>query len=288
MGQTLRVVPACQAELSPTDRFLRSWTPRAPNQLESHLYDNGHTFRLRIGKTEWFEVDPDAGVIAAPDRDDPLRREQHVWGIPSALCFLNRGDLALHAAAVEVDRSALLLAAPGGSGKSTLAAAFLRAGHRLLSEDLSCVQPGTPPSVVPGPAMLRLRRDIVQGLGSVPGEPVRETRDRVTYALPSAVRGDCGPVALKGIVFLFPSPAEMRLERMGAAQAISHLWTLSLQIPTEAHKKFVFESIVQLASRVPSWNLYRPLSIRELPAAVELISLTCLDPDSVGLAPSLL
>lgn len=281
------MVPSSQRGLSPTDRLLRSWTPRAPDQVGSHLYDNCHTFRLRIGKTEWFEVDPDAGVIAAPDRDDPLRREQHVWGIPSALCFLNRGDLALHAAAVEIDRSALLLAAPGGSGKSTLAAAFMRAGHRLLSEDLSCVRPAPLPSVVPGPAMLRLRRNVLPGL-PVPGESVRETADRITFALPRALRGDCAPVSLRGIVFLFASSGEMRLERMPAARAMSHLWALSLQIPTEVHKKFVFETIVQLASRVPAWNLYRPLHIGELPDVVDLISLTCLDPGSVGLAPSLM
>lgn len=275
-GNVLRIVPSQQAELGSHDHLLRKWTPRASHQREACLYHNGSTFRLRVGHAEWYEVDPAACVISAPDPDDSLRREQHLWGIPAALCFLERGDLALHAAAVEVNRSAVLLAAPGGFGKSTLAAAFVRAGHRLLSEDLSCVRPTATPSVVPGPAMLRLRRDVVQGLRLAPGEPVRESADRITYALPSGPRGDCTPVLLRGIVFLHASPAAVRLERMPTAQAMSHLWILNLQIPTQTHKARLFAGVAQLASQVPVWNLYRPMRIEELPAIVERISLVCL------------
>ena len=285
-GEMLRVVACRQGEPGPQDRLLREWTPRAPHHLEAQLYHNGRTFRLRVGDAEWFEVDPVARIIAVPDPDDPLRREQHLWGIPAALCFLDRGDLALHAAAVEVDRSAVLLAAPGGFGKSTLAAAFLQAGHRLLSEDLSCVRPAADPSVVPGPAMLRLRRDTVENLRLAPGEPVRETNDRITYALPPELRGDCTPLSLRGIVFLHPSPGEVRLERMPSAQVVSHLWILSLHIPTETHKTRVFAGVAQLASQVPVWNLYRPMRLQELPRVVERISLTCLGRGEAGQAAS--
>ena len=56
------------------------------------------------------------------------------------LCFRARGDTALHAAAVEVDGQAVVLGAPGTFGKTTLAAAFHAAGHRLLSEDTTCIR----------------------------------------------------------------------------------------------------------------------------------------------------
>src|SRR4029450_8669179 len=75
------------------------------------------------------------------------------------LSFLSRGDISLHAAAVEVGNGAVILGAPSRFGKTTLAYAFQQAGHRVLSEDLVCCRPSTC-DVIPGPALLRLRPDV--------------------------------------------------------------------------------------------------------------------------------
>ena len=45
-----------------------------------------------------------------------------------------------------------------------MAAAFHRAGHRVLSEDTTCVRLGPEQAVVPGPAMLRVRHDVAAEL----------------------------------------------------------------------------------------------------------------------------
>lgn len=47
-----------------------------------------------------------------------------------------RGVTALHASAVEIDGRAVAFAADAGMGKSTTAAAFARAGHRVLTDDV--------------------------------------------------------------------------------------------------------------------------------------------------------
>src|SRR5918992_1328313 len=130
----------------------------------SSLYESDGTFSLWIQDSGWFRVDPRSPAIEIPTTPSGRRRENRVWGIPAALCYMARGDQAVHAAAVDVDGSALLLAAPGRFGKTTLAGGFLRLGHRLLSEDMSCVRSGTPPEVIPGPAGLRLRRDVYESI----------------------------------------------------------------------------------------------------------------------------
>jgi len=56
----------------------------------------------------------------------------------SVLTFLDR--MPMHAAAIERDGTALLLAGPSGSGKSTLTYAAARCGFRVLAEDLVFVQ----------------------------------------------------------------------------------------------------------------------------------------------------
>ena len=79
------------------------------------------------------------------------RREARLFGLPAALCFMTRGDVAVHAAAVDVDGSALLLAAPGRFGKTTLAAAFAGEGFRLLAEDTACYRSIPRPIGAPRP-----------------------------------------------------------------------------------------------------------------------------------------
>lgn len=51
-----------------------------------------------------------------------------------------KGKLALHANAVQLGESCILLAAPSGSGKSSTTAALLKAGAALLSDDITCIE----------------------------------------------------------------------------------------------------------------------------------------------------
>src|SRR4029453_8171040 len=116
--------------------------------------------------------------------------------------FLPRGALPLHAAAVDLDGSAILLAAPGYHGKTTLAAAFLGAGFRILTEDIACCRVGELPTLFPGPAMLRVRRPSYERLEFPGTRVVAEEPGRVHLALEGSARGDGTPVPLRGIVLL--------------------------------------------------------------------------------------
>lgn len=49
------------------------------------------------------------------------------------------GKFALHANAVQLGGSCILLAAPSGAGKSSTTAALLKAGATLLSDDITCI-----------------------------------------------------------------------------------------------------------------------------------------------------
>ena len=60
----------------------------------------------------------DAPLLTMPLGVEPVRREERLWGIPAALALIRRGDVAVHAAAVEIDGRALLFAGPGRFGKT--------------------------------------------------------------------------------------------------------------------------------------------------------------------------
>lgn len=62
------------------------------------------------------------------------------WGLNWVISSHAHESLVIHAAVVERDGEALLLAADPGSGKSTLCAALVQAGWRLLSDELALVE----------------------------------------------------------------------------------------------------------------------------------------------------
>ena len=98
-----------------------------------------------------------------------------------------------------------------------MAAAFHRAGHRVLSEDTTCVRLGPEPAVVPGPAMLRVRHDVAAELELPSVRRVGESDDRVHYALVDP--GDCEPVPVRAVVFLDASAGAGGARARGAADA---------------------------------------------------------------------
>jgi hypothetical protein len=259
--------PAAEGE-GADDVLLIEWRPTAGLPLEARLYSDGRAFRLWIAGGGWFSVDPARRRIEVP-ADGGLRTEERLWGIPALLSFRARGDLPLHAAAVEVDGGAVLLAAPRTFGKTTMAAAFHRAGHRVLSEDTSCVRLGPETAIVPGPAMLRVRRDVAARLELPRARRVGEDDDRVHYALREP--GDCEPVPLRAIVFLHEAAGPAGLEPVEQPEAIRDLWALSFRLPMEHDVADSFTGVVDLAASVPSLRLRRPLDLAALDDHVALV-----------------
>jgi hypothetical protein len=254
------------------DELVLDWAPPL-NPFRAKLFASGGTFRLWVEDAGWFSIDPAERTITVPDSHDPLRREERVWGLPALLCFVHRGDLPLHAAAVEVDGQAVLLAAPGRFGKTTLAAAFAAAGHRVLAEDLACVRIGDDRTyLIPGPAMMRVRRDASPHI-TIPGALGASGGDhRIHVALDARHRGDCEPLPVRAVVLLREDVAEIRFDRAPVSRAIPDLWSLSFHLPTEEDRARTFAGVADLASGVEVWDLARPLRYEALPDTVAAIT----------------
>ena len=252
---------------------IREWLPRKENPFHGRLFREEAGWRMWIEGLGSYHIEPSATRIEVPRAVPPIPREERLWGIPAVLCFLQRGDHSLHAASVEIRGRAVAVGAPGRFGKTTLAAALVDAGRRLLSEDSTCIrldQRGV--SVVPGPAMLRVRRDSQRPV-AVPGTTiVDEDDERVHLAITEDRRGDGLPVPLDAVVFLRPAEdGAPRLERIAPEEAIADLWALSFHLPTDEDRARCFDRIVRLASSVPIWNLHRPLRLELLQETVRAL-----------------
>jgi HprK-related kinase A len=126
----------------------------------------------------------------------PLPREQAAamleWGMN--WCIHNHAHtwLIIHAAALEKDGRAVILAAPPGSGKSTLCAGLALRGWRLMSDELALV-------TLDAKSILPLARPI-----SLKNQSIEVVR---SYD-PSVVLGGAARDTVKGTVALMKPPAE--------------------------------------------------------------------------------
>jgi len=271
VGETIDISASSSGEDAPEGELLVKWRPTAERPFEVRLFRTEPGHRVWIPDSGWYGVDTDARTMTVPDDADEVRREERLWGIPAILFLLARGDLPLHAAAVEVDGQAVVLAAPGTFGKTTLAAAFLSAGYRLLSEDLTCLRLGEEPQVVPGPAMLRVRRDVAEQIEIGNVHRLAESEHRVHFAVDAALRGDCAPLPLRAIVLLRIADDGYRIEAASSAAAVRDLWNLAGTLPTDRDRTHSFTAATELVRSVSVWNLHRPLRYAELPNTVEFL-----------------
>ena len=275
VGATSLRISEIEGVDEPVDEPMRRWIPTRDHPFEATLHDDGGRFKFWVKGTGWYLIDPHVPEIKVPRGADPVWREERAWGFPAALCFIARGDLPIHAAAVDVGGRALLFAAPGRFGKTTLAAAFLRRGYRLLSEDISCCRLGDPAVVIPGPAMLRVRHDAYEHLDLASTTVVASDDDRVHLALEDGVRGDGEPVPLAGILLLRKGDGPTTVERVTPTDALQDLWALSFKLPTDDDRARSFAGVTQVADRVPIWNLQRRLRYDELDRVIDLVIDTC-------------
>lgn len=275
-GHPLEILSSLHHAPSQAMHLIGEWTQLPGSRPFARLYQQNSDYWLQTVGNRWTLIEPAVPRIVLPPDDDPARSEEHVWSIPVALCLLHHRDLALHASAVEINGRALLLVASGGAGKSTLAAAFAAAGHRVLSEDVTGVRPDSAPAVIPGPAMLRLRPEVMAHL-TLPGSRViRTLPSRLTLVL-DGPRGTCDPVPLRGICLLESSTREFSLRRIPTARAIPLLWPMTFHVSSADWHRYCFERLAELTAVTPTWVFSRPLRFEELPRTVEYLVASCTD-----------
>jgi hypothetical protein len=271
----LSVVPM-QGDPPSTDQpQILDW--QTENGVVARLFGGGRIFTFWSESVGWFRIAPFDGTIEIPEvTTDPLRRETQLWGVPTMLAFTRRGDLSFHAAAIDVDGGAVLVAAPGRFGKTTLSVAFHRAGHRLLSEDLSRVQLDPEPFVMPGPAIARVRVDTFGGAAPAGMSVASIAPDRVELVIDEDRRGDAAPVPVRAVVLLRESTGDgIELARAATMDAIRDLWALAFRLPQSEDRSRTFQQVAEFADRVPVWNLSRPLTMSGLPDVVARVAGLC-------------
>jgi hypothetical protein len=168
-----------------------------------------------------------------------------------------RGVTCLHASAVAVDGRAIALAGHAGAGKSSAAAAFARAGHAVLTDDVTaltldagryCVEPAYP--------RIRLWPESVASMfGSPDGLPrITPTWDKRFLGLDGAFRFQRERLPLAAIYVLEDrAPGRPRIEPLEPSEAL--IWLVahaySAQLLDKRMRAREFECLARLVEQVP-------------------------------------
>ncbi|HEX2086604.1 MAG TPA: hypothetical protein VHF89_13050 [Solirubrobacteraceae bacterium] len=183
----------------------------------------------------WTFLLPDAGFSARIGRDlrrvrvhAAARHEQLapllVAGALLGLLLDLRGDVAMHASAIEVDGAAIAFTGPSGSGKTTVAAVACAAGAPLITDDVLRIEVGRrPPVCHRGATALRLRPHVAALAATPRALATAGTIDgRVALHLPATERDE---LPLRAVIVPRPTrgAAELVLERLPRPRALAVL-----------------------------------------------------------------
>lgn len=221
----------------------------------------------------------------------------HVYLLGQALSFalVKRGFEPVHASAVAVGDQAIAFIGDCGLGKSTLAAAFLQAGHRLLTDDLLLLQTRTRAIVAfPGPARIKLfpkvaRKFLADASSGVPLNP--KTQKQIIPLNDSQVCSEAMPLAAIYVLAL-PNKAQdngVRITSLTQREAFVRLLenTFNRVIFDPDRLRRHFDAAQALANVMPIRKLSYPRSLERLPLVREaILSDLCVEKSEIAACTS--
>lgn len=213
---------------------------------------------LELPPTGRFLLQPAAGRIVVESHGDDAELLEHRI-VSSAACTLlsMRGDLVLHAAAVEARGRAVLFCGPTQRGKSTLARACGEAGRRLLGEDGIAIELGDDgPVAFPGARGVRVRSRDGDG------------RAR-TDLLPDPGGGEPRPCPVAAVVLLGERGVALTVEPLEPARALALLTPNLVHSGAREAIGAAFANLATLLGSAPAFAASLPDDLGALPTGAQ-------------------
>ena len=229
-----------------------------------------------------FRIPADGSRIACRslNGDDPLVLQNFLFGQALSFALVHQGLEPLHAAALRVDDAAIALLGDCTFGKSTMLAAFLQAGHRVLTDDLLMVvtEDGRP-IACPGSGRIKLHPDSARAfMGEVArGEQVNALTLKRSFPVDGTDAQRTG-LPLKHL-FVLPTPEErtrtasIGIHPLSRASLFHELLknSFNVDILTRERLQRQFVYAAWLAGEVNGFQLRYPDGLHHLPLVRQCI-----------------
>lgn len=185
-----------------------------------------------------------------------------------------RGEIVLHASAVQVNGKAVLFCGASGAGKSTLAAALVQRGFPLVADDLCAITlaAGAAPMVQPDGRHLKLWAQAIEklDLAEKRGAPVRNRLEKF-FVEPTGALAE--PLPLGAVYALRETrpPHKSGVERpnvVDAALILRRSAYRPLMVNRMGQKADYFRAATAIANAAGIFHLTRPLNFAVLPEVI--------------------
>lgn len=231
-----------------------------------------------------FLISADGRKIACRSLDGTPREifQTYLLGQVLSFALLGRGIEPLHSTAVVVDGKAVGFVGDCGYGKSSLGAAFLQAGHRLLTDDLLVVkEEGQGFMAYPGPPRIKLFPDVAKSLlgERITGTPMNNLTPKLVIPLGGDPKWLWQQPAPLRAIYVLPPPRErggtdrVTIRRLSVRRAFVELLKSSFNamVVEPARLKRQFDQTARLAGKIPIKALSFPRTLDRLPLVREAI-----------------
>ena len=229
-----------------------------------------------------FLVSPEGRRIACRACNGTTQEAFQAYLVSQVLSFalLKHGIESLHATVVVVQQQAVAFLGNSGYGKSSLGAAFLRAGHTLLTDDiLVLTENGRRFTAHPGPPRIKLFPDIAKTLlgKQVAGIPMNPTTSKLVIPLASQQSSEAA-APLRAIYMLRPPTTGVPLtrvtltllsQRRACLDLLANTYNPVIVKPDRLARQF--NLTVRLAAGVPVKSLSYPRDLAFLPEVLTAI-----------------
>lgn len=219
-------------------------------------YEQDGACLLVLPPTGAFMLEPAEGRVTVDFRDSDEDLFEHRLA-SSAICTLLalRGDLVLHAAAIEAGGRAVIFCGPTTRGKSTLVRALGESGSAVLGEDGIAISLEDGSRAFPGARGVRMRNGDGRGVTLVHDPGPREP-------------GSC-PVA--AVVLLDERGAKLSVELLEPADALTRLTPNLVHSGGIGSIGAAFGRLAQLLGAIPAYRAALPDDLEALPEAAKFL-----------------
>lgn len=219
-------------------------------------------------------------IVFAPEPgmrpDAPDVRLFLLGGALGYLCH-QRGVLPIHASAVEIDGRAVLFTGISGAGKSTLADAFLRNGHRMLSDDVAPIElTGGSARILPSIARIRLWPDSAEHAGWPVGELERCRSSLLKVTRPIGAADMTGALEPWAVFHLQPGRTDepgLNVTQISGVRAMTALATRVYRergLMATVGRAAGIARVAEISSRIPHhFRMERRVDYANLPATLD-------------------
>jgi hypothetical protein len=250
---------------------------RLEGELEGKSYSIGKLSTIFSNKTVHLVVEEGNTIkYQAKENANWGYLKTYLLGFGFAFLFLQKNQMAIHCSSVVCDKGALLLAGESGSGKSTLTRALIKAGFKLLADDMELVWVrGNDLFAYPAFPYQKMCRNEVEKLANlqeaiyidemkdkfmVPCFSVFEEQEQKVMGMVTLKVSNCEQVKLeevKGFEKLYAIYENLFVRKLLQREKINH---------------HIIDSCLKIAAIIPIYHLNRPVCVDSVEEQIDALN----------------